>query len=67
MTITKDLVYKRSCAVTNKVFIAVQGTKELVVDGKKITIDYGNGECDNKVTITVNGKSKEVEASADGN
>lgn len=67
MTITKDLVYKRSCAITNKVFIPVQGTKELTVDSKKVTLDYGTGTCDNIVTITINGKSKDVETTADGN
>ncbi len=67
MTITKDLVYKRSCAITNKVFIPVQGTKELTVDSKKVTLDYGTGTCDNIVTITINGKSNDVETTADGN
>ncbi len=67
MTITKDLVYSRACAVSNKVFIPVQGTKELVVENKTVTIDYGNGECDNIFTITINGRSKQVDASADGN
>ncbi len=67
MTITKDLLYKRSCAISNKVFIPVQGTKELTVDAKKVTIDYGTGTCDNIVTITINGKSKDVEPTADGN
>jgi hypothetical protein len=61
MTITKPLVYKRECALGSRVFMAVEGTKELVVDGKKITIDYGTGTCDRLVTITVNGKSKEIE------
>ncbi|MFZ6002000.1 MAG: hypothetical protein ACOYW3_15920 [Bacteroidota bacterium] len=60
MTITKNLVYKRECALSERVFIAVEGTKELVVNGKKIVIDYGTGTCDRLVTITVNGKSKEV-------
>jgi hypothetical protein len=67
MTITKALVYKRECAITKKVFIAVEGTKELTCESKKVTIDYGSGDCDNKVTITINGRSKDVEASADGN
>jgi hypothetical protein len=67
MTITKALVYKRSCAITNKVFIPVEGTKELTVDTKKVTIDYGTGTCDNTVTVTINGKSKDVVATADGN
>lgn len=45
MEITKPLVYKRACAAT-KGGIAVEGTKVLTVDGKVITIDYGNGTCD---------------------
>ena len=65
MSITKALVYKRECAVSNRVYMAVQGTKELTADGKKITIDYGAGDCDRMVTITINGKSKEVEVKGD--
>lgn len=60
MSITKPMVYKRECALSERVFIAVEGTKELVVDGKKIEIDYGTGTCDRLVTITINGVSKEV-------
>jgi hypothetical protein len=60
MEITKPMVYKRECALSDRVFIAVEGTKELTVDGKKIIIDYGSGACDRLVTITVNGESKEV-------
>ena len=67
MMITKPLVYKRSCAVINKVFIPVEGTKDLKADGKSVTIDFGNGTCNNIVTITILGKSKEVELTADGN
>jgi len=65
MEITKALVYKRSCAITDKVFIAVEGTKVLTVENKQITIDYGDGACDKLVTITVNGKSREVEVRGD--
>lgn len=61
MEISKPLVYKRECASTNKIFMAVEGTKVLSVDGKTITIDYGTGTCDKLVTITVNGQSKEIE------
>lgn len=60
MNITTPMVYKRECAISNRVFIAVQGTKELITDSKEITIDYGSGDCDRKVTITVNGNSEEV-------
>lgn len=61
MTITSALVYKRECAISAKVFMAVQGTKELTVNGRKITIDYGTGDCDKTVTITADGQSKTVD------
>ncbi len=64
MTITKPLVFKRECAILSKLVIPVEGTKELVVNDKKITTDFGNGECDTKITITINGKSKDIEISA---
>jgi hypothetical protein len=65
MTITKALVYKRECALGNRVFMAVEGTKELTVNGKKIVVDYGTGDCDRTVTITVDGQSKQVEVRGD--
>lgn len=65
MEITKPLVFKRECSSNRKVSIAVEGTKELTIDGKLIVIDYGDGTCDNKVTITINGTSKEVEVTGD--
>lgn len=65
MEITTALVYKRECAIGNRVFMAVSGTKELTVNGRKLIIDYGAGECDRKVTITVDGQSKEVEVKGD--
>jgi hypothetical protein len=60
MNITTPLVYKRECAISNRVFIAVEGTKELITESKRIVIDYGTGDCDRSVTITVNGQSKDV-------
>ena len=67
MNITKPLVYLGSCVKSNKTFIPVSGTKQLVVNGgKTYTIDYGIGECDNKFTVTVDGKSKDIDAKNDG-
>lgn len=67
MKVTKDLIYSRACQIENKVFIAVSGEKTFTSeDGKLITINFGNGECDNIVTITINGKSKDVEIKGDG-
>lgn len=66
MIITKALVFKRACALESKVVIPVEGTKTLTVDNKLITTDFGDGTCDTKVTITINGRSKEVTVSANG-
>ncbi len=57
--ITNTLVYKRLCAA-ERIFIAVAGTKVLTTNGREVTIDYGVGDCDRKVTITSNGISREV-------
>jgi len=60
--INTPLVYKRECAINNRVFMAVEGIKVLTVEnGKVITIDYGTGDCDKIVTVTINGQSKTVE------
>ena len=61
MEILEPLVYKRECAVLNRVFMAVQGIKVLKTDTRVVTIDYGDGECDKLVTITVDGETREVE------
>jgi len=65
MKITSELVYSKTCELNSKVFIPVKGIKTLTVDHKEIIIDYGDGSCDNTVTITVNGRSK-VETLTDG-
>jgi hypothetical protein len=62
--ITKQLVYRRECASTAKIFMAVEGTKVLTVDGKVITIDYGDGTCDKTITITIDGESKNIDVTA---
>jgi hypothetical protein len=61
MEITSALVYKRECAITAKIFMPVAGTKELTVNGRKLTIDYGTGDCDRTVTVSVDGSSKQIE------
>ena len=57
MIIVTDLVYKR-CSP-----IAVAGKKTFieVSTGKEITIDYGIGNCDRIIVITVNGVSRTIE------
>lgn len=67
MNVTSDLVYSRACQISNKVFIAVSGSKTFISETRSLTINYGDGACDNTVTITINGKSKDVTVKGDGN
>ena len=58
VSLTKALKYKRFCG------IAVEGIKKYVIDGtKQIVIDYGDGECDKKITVLVNGNNKSLTVS----
>ncbi len=62
VTITKPIVWKRGCLSKLKVMIPVEGTKvKEFEDGKTVTIDYGDGSCNNSMTITIDGVSKTVE------
>lgn len=53
VSVSEALVYKRFCG------LAVTGIKKYNLNGEKeITIDYGNGDCDKSVVVTVNGTSR---------
>lgn len=56
MEIVEELVYKRGCP------IAVAGVKKFtnVSTGKSITVEYGDGACDNIITISVDGTSRSI-------
>jgi len=60
MVITDTLVYKRVCRISRRGRIPVAGTKVITTEEKVITIDYGDGECDRRVEIVVNGNREEV-------
>ncbi len=66
MQIIKDLVITRACEINNNVCIPVSGEKKITTDSKVFDIDYGDGTCDEVVTITVNGASQTVTVSNDG-
>lgn len=53
-TITNALVIKNAC------HWIVEGTIEMVANGKTAILDYGDGTCDNLATVTVNGKTTEI-------
>ena len=60
-TITEKIIFRIACA-NDRIFLPVQGTKEIEVDGSlKIEVDYGDGACDNTVTITKGDDSREID------
>jgi hypothetical protein len=53
VSVYESLIYRRYCG------IAVSGVKKYLLDARKeITIDYGDGNCDKSVVVTVNGTSR---------
>ncbi len=54
--ILETLVYKRACRA-QRVFIPVSGIKQITHGEDVAVIDFGNGDCDNEVTITLNGET----------
>jgi hypothetical protein len=63
--ITTPLQYVRACG--RRVHIPVVGVKTVTVDTEVFTVDYGDGTCDNLITVTKNGVSKTVKVNKDGN
>lgn len=62
IAIIKPIVWKRRCLQSVRVMIPVEGTKvKDFEDGQVITMDYGDGTCDNLVTITKDGVTETVE------
>ena len=59
MQITEEIVFKAVCFSTSK-FLPVAGEKLLTVDGKQVIVNYGQGECDNEISVTINGVTRVV-------
>jgi hypothetical protein len=57
--IIETLIFKRSCRAGKK-FIPVSGVKQITKGEVVITIDFGDGECDNIAIKTVDGVSTEI-------
>lgn len=56
VTILEDLLFKRSCRM-QRIVIPVAGTKEVVNGETTAILNYGDGECDNDVEVTVDGET----------
>jgi len=62
--ITTALLYKRSCRASGT-FIAVQGVRDVTKGERAVSIDYGDGTCDNIITISEGGRSVDVDITKD--
>jgi|SRR5882724_2693709 len=60
--ITSPLVYRFVC-LHNKVFIPVEGVETITIGGKNYTIDFGQGTCDNLITVD----NQTINVTQDGN
>jgi len=52
--ILEEMKYQRGCR-SGRVFIPVSGVKLITAEGNTALVDYGDGECDNIATISING------------
>jgi hypothetical protein len=59
LVIERALIYKAECLAA-KVNVPVEGIAVLTVGTLAMTVDYGNGACDNLATLTVGGVSQEI-------
>ena len=62
VTIVESLIYKRKCR-NDLVFLPVSGIKEIVRGDNLIVIDFGDGTCDNIITVSYNGVIDIIEIS----
>ncbi|MCZ2357654.1 MAG: hypothetical protein LC115_13345 [Bacteroidia bacterium] len=58
ITTTKDVIVDLGCSPSTVKLTT--GTLDIKVDNRSIILDYGNGVCDNKVSVTVNGQTFEI-------
>ncbi len=53
MVITETLIFKRRCRFEgSRVFIPVSGIKEVNKGGQVYVVNFGDGQCDNIITVT---------------
>lgn len=58
--IDQPLIFKSACR-GNTIYLPTSGSKTITIPEKPvININYGNGECDNKLTIMIENQEKEI-------
>lgn len=56
----QPLVFKSSC-LASAIYLPISGVKTISIPDKPlITINYGSGDCDNTILVTIGDKSKEL-------
>jgi len=64
--INTAMVYKLKCSLSPfRIFKAVSGNVTVTTGTKVATVDYGDGSCDKKVTVTINGKTYTTNTDSD--
>ncbi|NLR89604.1 MULTISPECIES: hypothetical protein [Flammeovirga] len=58
--ITEALVYNPQCGEEKPVFAPISGVEVMTKGDETITVDYGDGECDFEVTVTLTDGTSEV-------
>ncbi|MEO1054822.1 MAG: hypothetical protein AAFX87_29585 [Bacteroidota bacterium] len=59
MEITSTLKFRRACTI-QRIFIPVEGVKMITTDNRTFELDYGDGSCDNDVTVRSNGNEETI-------
>ena len=66
MVITETLIFKRICRFEgNRVFIPVSGIKEVNKGGQVYVVNFGDGQCDNIITVTHGDVTVDIDLSKD--
>lgn len=64
--ITSELIFQASCISSGTARVPVSGVKEINWSGNLLIADFGEGDCDNLATFTMNGSSVEQEINPRG-
>ncbi|MGB3465325.1 MAG: hypothetical protein WBA74_08645 [Cyclobacteriaceae bacterium] len=59
--ITSAITFKRACRASGTARFPVSGVKEITAGENVLSIDFGDGSCDNEASFTLNGNTIEKE------